>query len=110
MARVTIRKKGKRPLSFKRGGLHESLGVPQGQPIPPGKKAAALRGEYGPKAKKQAVFAFKGALATGRETVAGRAKPRKRPRRNSPTRASALRMSDAQLDRQLGKGKMRFRY
>jgi hypothetical protein len=146
MARVTIRKKGKRPLTFKKGGLHESLGVPQGQPIPPGKKAAALRGDYGPKAKKQANFGFRGALAKGRETVAahagkklrkkkanpvpgapitgtgayepqidlGIADTSRRLRRKrggaSPTRHSATRMSDAQIDQRLQKGKMKFRY
>ena len=64
-----IRAKGKKPLAFKKGRLHESLNVPQGQPIPASKRAAALRGEYGKKAKKQAVFAFKGALAKGRKTA-----------------------------------------
>lgn len=66
---VTISKKGKKPLSFKKGGLHRSLGVPEGKPIPPGKKKAALEGKYGAKAKKQANFAFKGALKTGRATA-----------------------------------------
>lgn len=64
-----IKKAGKKPLSFKKGGLHAQLGVPQGQPIPVSKKKAALAGKYGPLAKKRAVFAFKGALATGRKTV-----------------------------------------
>lgn len=44
-------------ISFKKGGLHESLGVPQGQPIPAGKLADALAGKYGPKAKRQAMLA-----------------------------------------------------
>lgn len=44
-------------ITFKKGGLHETLGVPEGQPIPPAKMAAALRGEYGPKGKKQAELA-----------------------------------------------------
>jgi len=44
-------------ISFKKGGLHESLGVPQGQPIPAGKMRDALAGKYGPKAKKQAQLA-----------------------------------------------------
>jgi hypothetical protein len=64
-----IKKAGKKPMAFKKGGLHAALGVPQGKPIPAGKKAAALAGKYGPKAKKMAVFAFKGALAAGRKTV-----------------------------------------
>ena len=65
---VTISKKGKKPITFKKGGLHESLNVPKDKPIPPGKKQAALAGKYGPKAKKQATFAFKGALKKGRAT------------------------------------------
>lgn len=66
---VTIKKPGKKPLTFKKGGLHKSLNVPEGKPIPPGKKKAALKGEYGTKAKKQATFAFKGALKKGRSTA-----------------------------------------
>jgi len=64
---VTLKAKGKKPISFKEGALHSALGVPQGEPIPPGKKAAALAGKYGPKVKKMAVFAFRGALAAGRK-------------------------------------------
>jgi hypothetical protein len=75
---VTIKSKGKKPLTFKKGGLHESLGVPEGKPIPPGKKQAALEGKYGPKAKKQANFGFKGALAAGRKTVAKKAVKKKK--------------------------------
>lgn len=67
--RITIRKGGKKPLTFKKGALHSQLGVPQGKAIPPSKKQAALRGEYGPLAKKRAEFAFKGALAEGRKTA-----------------------------------------
>ena len=44
-------------IKFQKGGLHESLGVPQGQPIPPGKMRDALAGKYGPKAKRQAELA-----------------------------------------------------
>lgn len=44
-------------ISFKPGGLHQSLGVPQGKPIPPGKLNSALKGNYGPKAQKQAQLA-----------------------------------------------------
>lgn len=40
-----------------KGGLHRSVGVPQGQKIPAAKLAAAKAGKYGPKAKKQAAFA-----------------------------------------------------
>jgi hypothetical protein len=39
------------------GQLHRDLGVPQGQKIPPGKMAAALRGDYGPQTKRRAEFA-----------------------------------------------------
>lgn len=44
-------------ISFKKGGLHESLGVPRGEVIPPAKMKAALAGRYGPKAKRQAELA-----------------------------------------------------
>lgn len=67
----TISAKGKPPIKFHPGALHEQLGVPQGEPIPSGKKAAALAGKYGPLAKKRANFAFKGALAAGRKTAHG---------------------------------------
>ena len=60
---------GKKPITFEKGGLHRSLGVPQGQKIPAKKVAAAAKGEYGPKAQKQAVMA-KGLLASGRKTAA----------------------------------------
>jgi len=60
---------GKKPIEFKPGGLHESLGVPAGKPIPKAKMAAAAEGKYGPKAQKQANFA-QGALAAGRKTAA----------------------------------------
>lgn len=61
--------KGKPPVKFKAGGLHESLGVPQGQNIPAGKMAAAKAGKYGPTAAKQANLAT-GMLAAGRKTAA----------------------------------------
>jgi hypothetical protein len=64
---VTMKAKGKKPITFREGGLHSALGVPQSQDIPPGKKAAALAGKFGPKVKKMAVFAFRGALAVGRK-------------------------------------------
>jgi len=64
-----IKAKGKKPLTFKKGALHRALGVPQGQPIPAGKKQAALAGRYGPKVKKMAVLGFRGALAKGRATA-----------------------------------------
>lgn len=52
-----IRRKGKKPIAFKKGGLHETLNVPQGKKIPESKMKAALAGKYGSKAKKQAQFA-----------------------------------------------------
>lgn len=69
---VTIHKKGQSPLKFKGGALHKQLGVPSGEKIPASKKTAALRGDYGPLAKKRAIFAFKGALAAGRKTASGK--------------------------------------
>ncbi len=69
MAKVTIRKKGKKPISFNKGALHRALGVPEGQPIPSGKKKAALKSKN-PKIRKMASFGFKGPLAKGRKTAA----------------------------------------
>jgi hypothetical protein len=71
MATVTIRKKGKRPITFKEGGLHRTVGVPMGEKIPASKVAAAAAGRYGRKGVKQAALA-KGALAKGRRTAARR--------------------------------------
>lgn len=59
-------------VTFKKGGLHQSLGVPQGQKIPASKMAAAKAGKYGPLAKKQANFAS-GFLAQGRKTALAKA-------------------------------------
>jgi hypothetical protein len=64
-----ITAKGKKPLSFTKGALHKALGVSLDRPIPPGKKRDALKGKYGKKVQKQARFAFRGALAKGRETA-----------------------------------------
>lgn len=52
-----IKKEGKKPIKFKEGGLHQSLDVPSKEKIPASKMAAAKEGEYGTKAKKQALFA-----------------------------------------------------
>jgi hypothetical protein len=60
---------GKKPVTFQKGGLHSSVGVPQGQKIPAAKMAAAKAGKFGPKAVKQANFAA-GMLAAGRKTAA----------------------------------------
>jgi hypothetical protein len=64
-------------VSFQKGGLHRSLGVPQGQKIPASKMAAAKAGRYGPKAQKQANFAM-GMLAAGRRTAVTNRLKRKR--------------------------------
>jgi hypothetical protein len=50
-------KGGNGPVTFQKGGLHKSLGVPPDQPIPAGKMADALAGKAGPKAAAQARFA-----------------------------------------------------
>ena len=60
---------GQKPVTFQKGGLHRSVNVPQGQKIPASKIASAKRGDYGPKAKKQAIMAT-GMLAAGRKTAA----------------------------------------
>lgn len=54
--KVTIKQTGKKPISFTPGGLHKSLDVAKGKKIPDSKMKAALEGDYGPKAKKQAQF------------------------------------------------------
>jgi hypothetical protein len=61
--------KGKPPVSFEPGGLHQSLGVPEGENIPAAKMAAAKAGKFGPAAQKQANLAT-GLLAAGRKTAA----------------------------------------
>jgi hypothetical protein len=65
----TISSPGKKPVTFQKGGLHRSLGVPQGQKIPAAKMAAAKAGKFGPTAQKQANLAT-GLLAKGRQTAA----------------------------------------
>jgi len=57
LPKAKITAPGKKPITFREGGLHASLGVPQGKPIPPSKMKAALAGRYGPLAAKQARFA-----------------------------------------------------
>jgi hypothetical protein len=52
-----IKKAGKKPIAFEKGGLHATLGVPQGQKIPEKMMQEALAGKHGMKAKKQAQFA-----------------------------------------------------
>lgn len=64
--KVTLKAKpGQKKISFKKGGLHAALGVPQGKKIPAGKKAAAIAGKYGAKAKREALFAKN--VLTGRK-------------------------------------------
>lgn len=65
---VMIKKKGKKPIKFKEGGLHRTTGTPAGQKIPASKMRAAKAGRYGKLGKKQANMAT-GLLAAGRKTV-----------------------------------------
>jgi hypothetical protein len=74
---TTIRGKGKKPISFSKGGLHRSTNTPEGERIPASKMAAAKRGDYGAKAKKQASFAT-GMLKAGRRTARKNARKRSR--------------------------------
>jgi len=69
---------GQKPITFRPGGLHASLGVPSGQPIPPGKMQAALSGQYGPKAAAQARFAKN--VLTGLQSGGARTKGASRGR------------------------------
>lgn len=65
-AKVTLKAKpGQKKITFKAGGLHQSLGIPIGQKIPPAKITAALNGQHGPTAKKQALFMHN--VLTGRK-------------------------------------------
>lgn len=68
---VVMKKKGKKPIAFKKGGLHATLGVSQDSKIPAKKMSAALGGKYGTKAKKEALFA-KNVLSKGRRTAMSR--------------------------------------
>jgi hypothetical protein len=64
--KVTLKAKpGQKKITYTKGGLHASLGVPQGKKIPAGKMAAAKAGKYGAKAKKEALFAQN--VLTGRK-------------------------------------------
>lgn len=62
-----------KPVTFEKGGLHKSVGVPQGEKIPAKKMADAAAGKYGAKAQKQANMA-QGMLAAGRKTAAKNAR------------------------------------
>lgn len=50
------KKAGQKPITFKKGGLHASTGVPAGKKIPAAKHAAAASGKLGLKAKRQETF------------------------------------------------------
>jgi len=52
-----ISKPGHKDIKFHPGGLHKSTHTPAGEKIPASKRAAALHGSYGKKAKAQALFA-----------------------------------------------------
>ena len=54
---IEPQKKGQKPISFKQGGLHKTLGVKAGEKIPQAKFNAALAGKEGKAAKKKALFA-----------------------------------------------------
>ena len=49
-------KAGQKPITFQPGGLHKSLGVPQGQPIPAAKMEAA-KASASPAERKRITFA-----------------------------------------------------
>lgn len=57
--KVTIKptKPGQKKITYKKGGLHKSLGLPQGQKIPAIAMQRAAAGHYGPMAKRQANLA-----------------------------------------------------
>jgi hypothetical protein len=54
---IKAKKPGQKDIKFHPGGLHESTHTPAGEKIPESKREAALHGDYGPKAEKQAQFA-----------------------------------------------------
>ena len=58
MAKETIKpvKKGQKPITFNKGGLHASTGTPAGEKIPAKKLTEAKSGKLGAKAKKQEMF------------------------------------------------------
>ena len=60
-----IKKKGQKPIKFHEGGLHETLGVKKDEKSPASKMKKAEEGDYGMKAKKQAMFAKN--ILTGRK-------------------------------------------
>ena len=54
--KIMPQKTGQKAVTFRKGGLHATLDVPQGQKIPESKLAAALKGKYGETGAKQARF------------------------------------------------------
>jgi len=56
---VTLKKTNpsQKTIHFHKGGLHQTLGVPQGQKIPSNLMESAIAGRKGAKAKKEAQFA-----------------------------------------------------
>lgn len=99
---VTIKgKKGQKPLTFKKGGLHETLGVPAGEPIPADKMDAAKAGKYGPKAAQQADFAAN-VLKQGQKTAA--ANRRSEGRGTLPPALKANEFKKGDGERVLGPG------
>lgn len=58
-------KKGKKPIKFKQGGMHQTLHVPMSRSITPHMMEEAMSGKRGKKAKKQALF--KKNVLTGRK-------------------------------------------
>lgn len=49
-------KKGQKPITFQKGGLHKSTNTPAGEKIPAKKLAQAKSGKLGAKAQKQELF------------------------------------------------------
>lgn len=74
--KVRLKKKGKKTITFTRGGLHATTGTPEGKTIPAEKMQKALAGDYGEKGRKQAVMA-KGLLAKGRKTAVANKRKKK---------------------------------
>jgi len=62
---IKLRARGKKPITMRKGGLHRTVGVPEGEKIP----ASKVRAE-------QAVAAT-GLLAAGRRTAARKRKARR---------------------------------
>jgi len=95
MVTKVLRKKGKKPIRFVAGGLHRSLGIPQGEKIPMSLVRKLIRAEVGEtvtnptskgrkrikvttRIKRQVTLGFKGALAAGRRKVQRRRRKRKK--------------------------------